>query len=61
MGLRFRRIAERLWGGPDPERGASMVEYALLLALMAVALIAALQFFAGERVESWERIGSAMP
>ena len=33
---------------PDGERGASLVEYALLLALIAVVCIGALQYFGTE-------------
>lgn len=39
-------LAGRMRSGP-PERGASLVEYALLVALVAVACIAAVTFFGG--------------
>ena len=55
---RYAGLARRLQAS---ERGATMVEYGLLLALIAVALIGALEFFANERLHSWQQIGSAMP
>lgn len=41
------------------ERGATMVEYALLVALIAVALVAAWQFF-GEAVDSSARSSASV-
>ena len=43
------------------EAGASLVEYALLLALIAVVCIAAVGFFGGEVGDSFSRSGSKLP
>ncbi|HQH26897.1 MAG TPA: Flp family type IVb pilin [Oligoflexia bacterium] len=40
------------------EKGASMLEYALLAALIAVVCIAAITFLGREASESFSRIGS---
>jgi Flp pilus assembly pilin Flp len=42
------------------EQGASMAEYALLLALIAVATIGALQVLQGQIVGVFERAGDAI-
>jgi Flp pilus assembly pilin Flp len=42
------------------EQGASMAEYALLLALIAVATIGALQVLSGQIVGVFERAGDAI-
>jgi pilus assembly protein Flp/PilA len=42
------------------EDGASLVEYALLLALIAVVCIAAVTFFGGELGDSFSRSGSQL-
>ncbi len=44
----------------DTERGASLVEYALLVALIAVICIVALQFLGEEASESFSSTGSAI-
>ena len=44
----------------DTERGASLVEYALLVALIAVICIVALQFLGQEASESFSETGSAI-
>ena len=44
----------------DSERGASLVEYALLLALIAVVCIVAIGFLGGEANEKFESIGSSV-
>ena len=43
---------------PNSERGASMVEYALLVALLSIAVIGGLTFFGGNVNEGFENIGS---
>ena len=43
------------------EAGASLVEYALLLAFIAVVCIAAVTFFGGEVSDSFSRVGSQLP
>jgi pilus assembly protein Flp/PilA len=42
------------------ERGATMVEYGLLLALIAVAAIVALTFLGGETKDKFNEVGSAV-
>jgi Flp pilus assembly pilin Flp len=42
------------------EQGASMAEYALLLALIAVATIGALQVLQGQIVGVFDRVGTAI-
>ncbi len=42
------------------DRGASLVEYALLLALIAVVAIVAVSFFGGELSKSFDDSGSSM-
>ncbi|MGH8998814.1 MAG: Flp family type IVb pilin [Acidimicrobiia bacterium] len=42
------------------ERGASMVEYGLLLALIAVVAIVALQFVGGEVKNNFNSVGSSL-
>lgn len=40
------------------ERGAGMVEYALLVALIAIVLIVAIAFFAGKLNDEFNSIGT---
>ena len=42
------------------ERGASMVEYGLLLALIAVVAIVALNFLSGKVNSNFSEVGSAL-
>jgi pilus assembly protein Flp/PilA len=44
----------------DSERGASLVEYALLLALIAVICIVALQFLGNEASENFADVGNSI-
>ena len=44
----------------DTDRGASMVEYALLVALIAVVCIAAIQFLGENAESSFESTGDAI-
>jgi pilus assembly protein Flp/PilA len=44
----------------DSERGASLVEYALLVALIAVVCIIAIQFLGQEADSSFSETGSAI-
>lgn len=44
----------------DSERGASLVEYALLVALIAVICIVAIQFLGREADKSFSKTGSAI-
>jgi pilus assembly protein Flp/PilA len=43
------------------EDGASLIEYALLLAFIAVVCVAAVTFFGGEVGDSFSRSGSRLP
>lgn len=42
------------------ERGAGMVEYALLVALIAIVLVVAISFFAGKLNDSFNSFGTAV-
>ena len=42
------------------ERGAALVEYALLLALIAVVCIVALQFLGGTAAEKFSKVGNSI-
>ena len=44
----------------NTDRGASMVEYALLIALIAVVCIAAIQFLGDKSDDSFSKTGSAI-
>ena len=46
--------------GPRSERGASLVEYCLLIALIAVVVLFSLRFFGSSRDNSLSRSGSAI-
>lgn len=47
-------------GKTQDDRGASLVEYALLIALIAVACIVAVTFLGDEGRDSFSRTGSAV-
>ena len=42
------------------ERGAALVEYALLLALIAVVCIVALQFLGGSSADKFSKVGNSI-
>ena len=42
------------------ERGAALVEYALLLALIAVVCIVALQFLGGSAADKFSKVGNSI-
>ena len=42
------------------EKGAALVEYALLLALIAVVCIVALQFLGGEAADKFSTVGNSI-
>jgi pilus assembly protein Flp/PilA len=42
------------------QRGASLVEYALLVALIAIACLVAVQFFGGATSTSFSRTGASL-
>lgn len=44
----------------DDERGASLVEYALLVALIAVVCIAAVSFLGDEASTNFETVGNSI-
>lgn len=44
----------------DTERGASLVEYALLVALIAIVCIIALRFLGDETSKSFNKAGSSI-
>lgn len=44
----------------DSERGASLVEYALLVALIAVVCIVAIGFLGGEAKSEFQNVGSSI-
>ena len=44
----------------DSDRGASMVEYALLVALIAVVCITAIKFLGSSSSDSFSKTGSAI-
>ncbi len=44
----------------DEEKGASMLEYALLAALIAVVCIAAISFLGKQASKTFSRVGSAI-
>jgi pilus assembly protein Flp/PilA len=46
--------------GEDSERGASLVEYALLVALIAVVCIVAIQFLGSSASSQFSKVGSAV-
>lgn len=42
------------------DRGASLVEYALLVALIAVVCVVAVTYFGGETQETFSRVGESV-
>ncbi len=44
----------------DTEKGASLVEYALLVALIAVVCIAAITFLGGQSEKKFNSVGSSL-
>jgi len=51
---------QRLLRGQDDERGASLVEYALLVALIAVVCIVAVSLIGSNASNKFSSIGSAI-
>ncbi len=56
--LRVIWLARARWQRTD-DRGASLVEYALLLALIAIVCFTALQFLGGETSSIYEDTGNS--
>jgi pilus assembly protein Flp/PilA len=50
----------RLLNGRDDERGATLVEYALLVALIAVVCIVAVSLIGGNASNKFSQVGSAI-
>ncbi len=55
--LQFNYLKTWLQARIDSDRGASLVEYALLVALIAVVCIAAISFLGGAASDQFDRIG----
>jgi pilus assembly protein Flp/PilA len=60
MMVQFQYIRAWLTAQARTERGASLVEYALLVALIAVACIAAMQFLKGGIDDKFSEAGSEL-
>ena len=60
MMVQFQYIRAWLTAQARTERGASLVEYALLVALIAVACIAAMQFLKGGIDTKFSEAGSKL-
>ncbi len=58
--VQFQFIKAWLTAQVRTERGASLVEYALLVALIAVASIAAMQFLKGGIDDKFSEAGSSL-
>ena len=56
----YEFVAAWLRAKTDSERGASLVEYALLLALIAVICIVALQFLGKKASENFDSVGDSI-
>lgn len=60
MPLIFEFTAGWMRSRVSSERGASLVEYALLLALIAVVCIVALQFLGGKAKANFSSVGNSI-
>jgi pilus assembly protein Flp/PilA len=56
----YEFVAAWLRSKTDSERGASLVEYALLLALIAIVCIIALQFLGEQASERFNSVGDSL-
>jgi len=58
----MRESIQRLFRPIDDgdDRGASLVEYALLVALIAIVCIVAVAFFGGATGDTFSRVGSSV-
>ena len=56
-----RRVVGRVPGAAEGERGAAAVEYALLVALIAVAIIGAVFLLGGKLNNTYTCVGNALP
>ena len=57
----YLRITTAVRSFSNLEEGASMVEYALLIALIAVVAVAAVATFGGALSDEFDRIADSMP
>lgn len=60
MITQFQFLQAWLTSKVDSERGASLVEYALLVALIAVVCIGAVSFLGGAAEDNFSNVGSAV-
>jgi pilus assembly protein Flp/PilA len=60
MQLTISNFMRRLLNGRDEERGASLVEYALLIALIAVVCIVAVSLLGSNASHQFSQVGSAL-
>jgi pilus assembly protein Flp/PilA len=58
--IRFEFLKTWLIAQAKTERGASLVEYALLVALIAVVCIGAVSFLGGNAEEKFSEIGNSI-
>lgn len=58
--LHYEFVSAWLNARVSSERGASLVEYALLVALIAVVCIGAVSFLGGEARDSFNDVGSSI-
>lgn len=58
--LHFQFLSAWLKAQADTERGASLVEYALLVALIAVVCIGAVGFLGNAAADKFSDVGSAI-
>jgi len=57
----YTKIQTRLMSLRFNEAGASLVEYALLIALIALVAVVAVRFFGAELSNSYDDIGNSLP
>jgi pilus assembly protein Flp/PilA len=58
--LHYEFVSAWLQARSSSERGASLVEYALLVALIAVVCIAAVTFLGRETADSFSSLGTSL-
>ena len=58
----MRSIVGRTWlgAGSAHDRGSSLVEYVLLVSMIAIAVIAAVAFFGGNVETKFDQVGSTI-